>query len=448
MDDDTKHHQHITPGLVMAFEMVPQLRGLLDHLIALCPVCEQAAEEALAMQRESLGGTQFDPSRAADQAQRAAAHEVENAARELAEIEEAAREGRKPLDLVKNAPPGRFRGGVLVAQLLEHARVAGRGQDHEHAKGWAALAYIVAKRTDERDDPADTALVLEAAAGFARALRQAGHWREALTFLDDHREQALGVDSDVIPIDVKAEFELQMGAALLAGNEFDKAICSFERAYGLYLVLGDKEGAGKAGIYLGMALRPRNPQRALELTFWAIEEPLTPYLRASAVNEAVTILLFDLRRPDEALSLFHRYEDAYFHCGEQTPYVCARHTLAVARFKAAFGDRRAALEQYANLLEIWQSNTSTAARLDVALVVLEMTAVFLELGAFEEVETLARGAAATFAAAGLDANALEAFELIRSAAECRRITVAEVWRAHRYLRNPEAMAAGSFAVSS
>lgn len=478
-------HTHLTPALILALEQMPTLRPFLDHLCQVCPQCQQAALEAMAIRRRALESENalFQPSKALAQARKIAGRQLAAAARDLAEIEglisDPALAGTTTpwlaaCSLVRDAPADRFTSPVLVADCLEKAREATRAQRRSNARLWALLGHLVACRninpamvlSSERQDdawranvaglydsvtPDQLGLLAETSAAVSRTVRQAGNPGQALEFLSEHAATLLGdpKTSELVPIDALLEFQLERGAVYLALRKYDAALSDLETAYGHAVALGDPEELGKTGIYLGMALRHRDPQRACELVFWAIEEPISPYLQASAVNEAVMILLLDLNKPEEALKIFQRYEEKYFQCTDRGNYVCDRHSWAVARFKAAFGEPLAALEHYAALLARWESEDTeeTAAPLNVALVVLEMAVIQLERGEFAEVERLAASSAATFAAAKLEANAAEAFELVRSAAECRRLTIAELWRVHRYLRNPEALTR-SYAVSS
>lgn len=470
----SEEHNHLTPSIVLAMTLSPTLEQVVDHLTAICPQCREAADEALAILRASHKFPEFEPAKVATRAKDAAAEETETAARDLAELEQVHGTAAR-FRLLKTAPQDRFRGPVLIAECLDRSRAAGRLQNHVEAKMWAGTGLLVAFRTinpnlaqmTEGDLLAfedlhhqklalageltmtNLGYLVEAFTAVGRAIRQAGDPKTAGYFLDQHASLVLGVNdyNTIVPLDAKAEYLMERGAANLALRNIDAAIADFETSRGCSQVVGDSDAETRTAIYLAMALRHRAPERALNLLYQAIRNPLTPYLQASAVNEAVMILLLELERVDDAWELFQRYEETYLQCSDRGTYVCDRYTWALARFRAAYGDNAAALEHYGSLLERWDADTAKVTALNVALVVLEVAVIQLHCGAFDQVEMLANGSAATFAAAGLEANAAEAFELARSSAMCRRITVAELWRVHRYLRNPEALM-GSYAVSS
>lgn len=400
---------------------------LLHHLLVSCETCRDTIEGAL----DDWTGEVYAPEQSVTDWVRAVEREREEgvplAEAEIAELlaldEPAAR-----IEKIRRAR-SRFRSPILVTLLLKRAR-AHLTEDPDTACHLGRLAEQVALRApvvDERQG-FGVDLLIEARAHLANSLRVAGDLQEASRLLAN-AEKLLERSADPL---LHAEVASFGGSLALDQRRFAEAGRRLDRALLLYRHLGEDVAVGKILLKkANLCYLQDKLEDALEVVSEAARS-LDPEahrgLALCAQHNRATYLV-DLGRPEEARSVMlenlNLYRE-YSGCASQLRLLWLEGKIAEAT-----GDLQTAEDSYAR---VQAGFLERGLAYDAALVMLDHAALCMERRDIEAVRDLTAEALPFFETQEMHREAFTALVLFSRAAAAEAVTLEQIGRLVRYLR--------------
>jgi tetratricopeptide (TPR) repeat protein len=343
--------------------------------------------------------------------------------RERAEAEELWREleaapADRRREMVWGSP--RHQNWGLFEVLLERARHA-VFDDPEHARSLLELALEVAARLDSGRYGAGAVEAAKARAwGYlGNALRILGDFREAeraFQAAEDHLSQ-----SWLDPLDEALLLELQ--SSLRRGQRrFAEAADLLEQAIALYHEVNEPHLQGRATINQGLVLlyagEVEGAMASLRSGLFLIEPSQEPRLVLVAQQNLIHCLN-DLGRAAEAKALIDEVRPLWGQVGRRLDLVRLR--WLEGKVAANLGHWR---EAETALLEARAAFLQDRMAYDVALVSLDLAAVYLRQGRPAEVGRLTDEMLVTFRALGIRREAIAVVLLLQEAVQAERATLA------------------------
>lgn len=413
---------HLTSELVHAVlegRLAPEaaFRRLASHVASLCPQCAEAVAELLAIGGGELILTQVEEKVARVVRRAEAAHaDAENFVERLHALAPDRREA------VLRSSPETW-GPALVLLLVAAARRQPRPKPEE-ALHWAKLAFTAARLSGlEHDD-----FGVFAAAHVANIQRLASDLTGARqTFERD----VLSTDLDQSLEDpaVAAEVWSFYGALLTDLRQLPEAVRALNQSAALAHSVADASREGRALMQLAIAqellgeyrLSIASGRRAIEVL--PIDDPLAV---AAQFN-----LIHHLLMAGEVLEAAHRFTE------NRADFPADWHTRTIwveALLAAAEGDIERAELAY---LEVRRESLQKARPIDVGLVSLDLSTLYLSCGREDEIPPLMETVLQTFASDPhpVPAHVVTAFEHLRQAAAVRTLKVATLARLSHHLRD-------------
>ncbi|MFP3939015.1 MAG: tetratricopeptide repeat protein [Thermoanaerobaculia bacterium] len=327
---------------------------------------------------------------------------------------------------IRNAPD-RFGNRSLGEELLDQARAC-LPDDPEGSLGWARTVETVAEAYPTPYPPHEV-LALAYQGNAHRAIGDFDRARRHLLRARELAERAGGVD-----LDVTAELDSFFGSLDTDLSRFPEAAETLERAAELFGLLGEDERRARVLIKLGVlrALMGDLPA-ALETDRAAVallvpEESPSLYL-AGRLNFAVH--LADAGEPLAAREVLESELERYRQAGA---FLRVRFDALRARLSVELGDPAGAESMYRKVLEEFERQRQG---FSAAHVCLELGALYLEQGRFDDLEEIAAQAVALFEVHETHREALAALALLHEATRARRLTSGTLQRIGRFLERAQ-----------
>lgn len=421
-------HRHISKELLLAARRGQVSKdNLVERLLArlgeLCPECR---EEVLAAAAEEIPVAAYtEPvAQALDLEDELVRYErdSETAPELLGILQRLSPEQR--LLRVRNSPE-RFANLALGESLLDESRAC-LPDDPQGSLAWARTAQAVADAYPVLHPPHQVL----ALAYQGNAYRAAGDFDRAQRLLYFARD--LSVQTMTGDADVGAQLHSFLGSLFSDLSRFDEAEEQLRSAAELYELLADDLGRARVLIQLGVVLALRGDVSAALQADTAAVALLSPhddeqrqcYLGAR-LNYAIHAL--ESGDPVKARDILDYETDAYRETG---PHLRIRVDGVNARIAAAFGDFDTAEAGYRTVLE---ELDHLRQGFPAAHYCLELGALYLDQGRYDELETIAGQAVQLFEAHETHREALAALVLLRKAAAARTLTAEALDRIQRFL---------------
>jgi len=326
---------------------------------------------------------------------------------ELAELSEKERNRRISTD-------DRFVEPELALRLIEHSNDS-RYEDPAHMLHWAELAHIVADRCTTGETGSEGRLFdLKARAwgDFGNALRVCGRLREAGEALSLAHRLALQGTGDPM---VKARLLHELASLNTAQRKFDRALELAVDAARIYRELGETRLL--AAVRLTEAkihISNGEPDRAVEILHGAIttiDGAEDPHLLLVACHNLVLCYL-DLGLPEQALAIYRDTREL----GQEF-----NDTLILLRVSWQEGQLLRDLGRLEDaekaLLRARDGFRKRGLAYDVALVSLDLAAVYVKLGFVDEVRRTVTEALPIFLELQIDREAIASFLQLQQVAD-------------------------------
>lgn len=413
---------HVTRGFLAALQRgelphAQAVSGLVDHVLALCPVCRSEREAfvlectlgpsgQLAVAEPVLSwlvtvAPDFEGRR------RRAEQSARRDLRDLLALPPAARAGR--LERSRR----RFRNPELVELLLAlaHQRIrASPWEAHELAQLALEVSWQLGNAEPTPSPQEIVALRARALVHSGNALRVQGQWVAAEREFGTAREMVheAGV-SDLLVI---AELDWLEGVLRGTLGQTDSAIRLLERAILFFELGGDPRRAAVSRLSLGALhqelAQPEQAAAAIYPIVDAIDETTEPLLALSARHN-LTLCLCELGRFFEARQIFLRTEPLYGRFDDF--WTRLRRRWAEARIERGLGRPEHALDL---LAEIRAGFLDQDVRSDAAIASREIAEVQRDLGRNVEALEAARFALESFAEQGSETEYRRSLILLES----------------------------------
>lgn len=283
----------------------------------------------------------------------------------------------------------RFASPQLVQLLIDRGHAA-RYADPEEMLHWARLAQSIADRcpSESLGDPAKLSDLRARAWGhFGNALRVAGQLREAeeaMTTALQHLEAGTGD-----PV-VRARLYEQVASLHTFQRRFDTTIELLEKAAEIHRQLGETHALARTMVKEAIALlysgEAESAVRILNQAIPLIDHEVDPHLLLAACHNMI-LCYIDLGRPDQALSLYSETRDLYKEFSDDL--ILLRASWQEGQLLRDLGHLRAAKSA---LLRARTGFTERGLMYEVAVVSLDLAAVYAKLG---DTESLRKTAAET-----------------------------------------------------
>jgi tetratricopeptide (TPR) repeat protein len=283
----------------------------------------------------------------------------------------------------------RFASPQLVQLLIDRGHAA-RYADPEEMLHWASLARSIADRchADSLGAPAKLEDLRARAWGhYGNALRVAGHLREAeeaMTTALDHVEAGTGD-----PV-VRARLFEQVASLHTFQRRFDLTIEMLEKAAEIHRQLGETHALARTMVKRAIALlyagEAGNAVGILNQAIPLIDHEVDPHLLLAACHNLICCYI-DLNRPDQALSLYSEAQVLYREFSDDL--ILLRASWQEGQLLRDLGHLRAAESA---LLRARMGFTEQGLMYEVAVVSLDLAAVYAKLG---DTESLRQTAAET-----------------------------------------------------
>jgi tetratricopeptide (TPR) repeat protein len=230
---------------------------------------------------------------------------------------------------------------------------------------------------------------------------------------------------------------MRLTAALRsAQRRFPEALTLLDAVYTIYQNHGDRSNAGRAliskGLYIGYDNDPEGAIRFLNAGLAMINPVTDPKLVLSAVHNLVGFLA-DCGRFQEARRILRRAHRAYVAEGDRLALIKLQ--WLEGRIAAGLGEVERAEEA---LLEVHRGFEKAGLSYHVALVSLDLAALWLRMGRTAEVRELVERIVATFRSRRIAREVLAALLLFKESLEADRGAIELLHTVQGYIRRLEA----------
>lgn len=397
---------------------------ILRHLLTSCRIC-RGRLEAMGWSMDRLerlvylpGGNAADPTRASSPGQSrynydCAFNKAESAVEELLtaippspepvdqlleQLERLPREAQ----LALAGEDARFAVPQLVQKLLDRSHSV-RYEDPEAMLHWANLARTLASQSAGTfGSPARLAHLRAGAWGqYGNALRVAGRLREAESALITAQRY---LETGARDIRLKASLQEHAASLYIFQRRFDEAILALNEAVQIYRELGETHAFAGALVRSSVAfMYSGNAEAAVDVLNEAIpliDHETDPHLLLAACHNLM-LCYNDLEQPERALSIYAETQDLYKEFGDSL--IRLRANWQEARLLRDLGHLRAA---EAALLRARQGFMERNLMYEVAVVCLDLAAVYVKLKSAEDLKETVAVALPIFRSLGVDREAL------------------------------------------
>jgi tetratricopeptide (TPR) repeat protein len=299
----------------------------------------------------------------------------------------------------------RFLSPELVHSLIERSH-GERYKSPERMLHWGNLARGIAEHctTALLGSAAKLADLRARAWGqFGNALRVSGRLREAEKAMASARGYVAEGTGDPV---LRARLLEQMGSLNISTRRFDAALGFLDDAAAIHRELGDNYSIARVLVHKAFAAlnsgEAASAVRALHRAIPLIESQEDPHLLLAACHNLVRCYI-DLDRPEQALSLYSETHDLYKDLGD---------SLIVLRAAWQEGMLLRDLGQLGNaetvLLQARKGFTERNLPYEVAVISLDLAAVYAKLGCVEKLKQTVAEALPIFRALRIDRDGLAA----------------------------------------
>jgi tetratricopeptide (TPR) repeat protein len=318
----------------------------------------------------------------------------------LAELDRVPREAQ----LALAEEDERFAVSQLVQQLLDRSHSV-RYDDSEAMLHWATLARVIASRLTEGavgGSPSRLSLLrAEAWDHYGNALRVAGQLRDAESALITAQRYLEAGNRDPI---LKASLQEHMASLYIVQRRFDEAIQVHGEAAEMYRQLGEVHALARILVRNSIAyLYAGNPDTAVDLLNQAIpliDHETDPHLLLAACHNLMRCYI-DLDQPERALSIYAETRDLYKEFGDSL--ILLRANWQEGQLLRDLGHLRAAETA---LLRAREGFMERNLIYEVAVVCLDLAALYVKLKSVEDLKETVTAALPIFRALGVDREAL------------------------------------------
>ena len=426
---------HITVAIlkqVLSQSISPSelVRRIATHLCSVCPECEAALEQFTALTEDMASVPEGEPASSGVAA--CALPGIEEQPTKLrphvqAEQERARKKGealaRLPDDVARaGIEEGEYRGAALAEELLiyVHRCLPGRPQD---ALRFAGLALLVLDHAPESPHAIDVRVRATAHVGNVVRIRgglQAGHIVETARWIMNHADLANPLTA--------AEVDWIEGTLRRHQRRFDEALPLLQRAAIAYQKYGAPLDSYRVALSLALVYQDMGDyQRAAEIPLVVMAADVPPYLRIAAAQN-VALAWADAGHTEQAAALIEEAEEILVQADPLTrtrsSWIKGRIAKGLKDWDAAEFHLRAAAHGMRRLEKPY----------DVALIHLDLSAVFLAAGRSNEVRQLAEELVAVFDGFGVHREAITALALYRDAVALDQVSESEISELAAYLR--------------
>lgn len=317
----------------------------------------------------------------------------------LAELDRMPRETR--LALVEEDE--RFAVPQLVQQLLDRSHSV-RYEDPEAMLHWAHLARVISSRSMVGAVGSASRLAhLQATAWgqYGNALRVAGLMREAENALVTAQHYLETGTRDPM---LRASLQENIASLYIFQRRFDEAVSALNEAAEIYRQLGETHAFARALVRSSPAfLYAGNPAAAVDLLNKAIpliDHEADPHLLLAACHNMMRCYI-DLDQPERALSIYAETRDLYKEFGDSL--ILLRANWQEGQLLRDLGHLRAAETA---LLRARQGFMERNLMYEVAVVCLDLAALYVKLKSVENLKETVTAALPIFRGLGVDREAL------------------------------------------
>lgn len=308
----------------------------------------------------------------------------------------------------------RFASPQLVHHLIDHSHAV-RYKEPEQMLHLANLARLAGNACEAETAGGELGLAdlrTRAWGHYGNSLRVCGYLKEAEDALNraaHEREKGTGD-----PL-LRARLLEQKTSLLVHQRNFEQAIEAIEQACQIYREVGDSHLLAAAIISKANATSLiREVETAADLLNSAI--PLIdcesdPHLLLAACHNLINCYI-ELAQPDLALSLYAETRDLYQEFGDQL--ILLRAGWREGQLLRDMGHLRQAESK---LLEVQKGFLERRLTFEPAIVSLDLAALYLKIGATEDVRQTAAAAVPIFRALGVDREALAALLQLQQVAD-------------------------------
>lgn len=291
----------------------------------------------------------------------------------------------------------------LVQQLLDRSQSV-RYEDPEAMLHWAYLARAIASRStvDLMGSPARLAHLQAKVWGqYGNALRVAGRLREAESALATaQRYLETGAKDPML----RASLQENIASLYIFQRRFDEAVSALNEAAEIYRQLGETHAFARALVRSSPAfLYAGNPATAVDLLNEAIpliDHETDPHLLLAACHNLMRCYI-DLDQPERALSIYAETRDLYKEFGDSL--ILLRANWQEGQLLRDLGHLRAAETA---LLRARQGFMERNLSYEVAVVCLDLAALYVKLKSVEDLKETVTAALPIFRGLGVDREAL------------------------------------------
>jgi tetratricopeptide (TPR) repeat protein len=431
--------RHLTPDLLWAVlqgkrPSAALIRRGLAHLCRLCRPCREelraARQEDSAPRGLATYTASYQRALARVQAARGEVAAEGRAARENLAALLALPRGRRAVAVAEE--PEKFRGLALAELLLAESRSL-RRTDAAEAGELARLARRVLEQSPTTAGARDA--YARATAYLSNACRIQGHLREAEDLFAVARFLLGGDAADPL---AGAELDSLEASLRRAQRRLSEAVSLLAGAATVFGLLGERREQAASLLNMGLVFREQADwAQAIEVTRRALAllDPVAdPFLVLNARHNLAWFLC-DAGAPTEARQTLEECEELYGRFAGTT--IQLRRRWLAGNVAAALGEEGGA---EAAFREARAGFLAHGVGYDVALVSLDLAALFLRQGRTAEVKALAEEMVPLFEAQGIHREAGMALALFAEAARAERLTLAWLAQLGRYLeaarRNP------------
>jgi len=298
----------------------------------------------------------------------------------------------------------RFTVPQLVRPLLDRSHSI-RYEDPEAMLHWATLARTIASRSTEGALGGSLVRLSHLRAGawnhYGNALRVAGRLREAESALTTaHRYLETGNRDPFL----KASLQEHLASLYIVQRRFDEAIEVHSEAAEIYRQLGEVHAMARTLVRSALAyLIAGNPETAVDLLNQAIpliDHEADPHLLLAACHNLMKCYI-DLEQPNRALSIYAETQDLYKEFGDSL--ILLRANWQEGQLLRDLGHLRAAETA---LLRARQGFMERNLMYEVAVVCLDLAALYVKLGSVDDLKETVTAALPIFRGLGVDREAL------------------------------------------